>query len=121
MLVRMNIVNALFVVAVVGIVLHAFAVTEAQPTAQGGAVAQTDVTQKDGDSGSSKDPQVPNPGAPPDFPSLGQHQDANPRKNSLTTCRDLCGDGKCQEMVCMAVGCPCAESVESCAADCRGF
>lgn len=34
-------------------------------------------------------------------------------------CKDLCGDGKCQEMVCMAVGCPCAETAESCPADCK--
>jgi hypothetical protein len=34
-------------------------------------------------------------------------------------CKDLCGDGICQEMVCMAVGCPCAESVTTCSTDCR--
>ena len=34
-------------------------------------------------------------------------------------CKDLCGDGTCQEMVCMAVGCPCAESAQSCPVDCR--
>ena len=33
-------------------------------------------------------------------------------------CKDLCGDGVCQEVVCMAVGCPCAESPESCPEDC---
>lgn len=33
-------------------------------------------------------------------------------------CRDLCGDGDCQEIVCMADGCPCAESPESCPKDC---
>lgn len=33
-------------------------------------------------------------------------------------CKNLCGDGKCQEMVCMAVGCPCAESPMTCPADC---
>lgn len=33
-------------------------------------------------------------------------------------CKDLCGDGICQEIVCMALGCPCPESVESCPADC---
>jgi hypothetical protein len=35
------------------------------------------------------------------------------------TCKDLCGDGICQEMVCMAIGCPCAESRESCPQDCK--
>lgn len=33
-------------------------------------------------------------------------------------CKDLCGDGTCQEIVCMAVGCPCAESAASCPEDC---
>lgn len=33
-------------------------------------------------------------------------------------CKDLCGDGVCQEVVCMAVDCPCAESAESCPEDC---
>jgi hypothetical protein len=33
-------------------------------------------------------------------------------------CVDMCGDGVCQEMVCMGEGCPCAESVEICPADC---
>lgn len=34
------------------------------------------------------------------------------------TCKDLCGDGTCQEVVCLAVGCPCAETFESCSEDC---
>jgi hypothetical protein len=34
-------------------------------------------------------------------------------------CKDLCGDGICQEVVCMAVGCPCAETAESCPEDCN--
>ena len=33
-------------------------------------------------------------------------------------CKDLCGDGECQEMVCEAVGCPCAETSDSCPKDC---
>ena len=33
-------------------------------------------------------------------------------------CRNLCGDGVCQEIVCMAIGCPCAETVSSCPQDC---
>lgn len=33
-------------------------------------------------------------------------------------CKDLCGDGICQEIVCLAVGCPCAETKESCPEDC---
>jgi hypothetical protein len=42
-----------------------------------------------------------------------------PPVGQKSTCKDLCGDGACQEMVCMAVGCPCAESTTSCPADCR--
>jgi len=41
-------------------------------------------------------------------------------KEPKAACEDLCGDGKCAEMVCMAVGCPCAESAETCPKDCAG-
>ena len=34
-------------------------------------------------------------------------------------CKNFCGDGVCQEIVCLAVGCPCAETAESCADDCK--
>lgn len=33
-------------------------------------------------------------------------------------CNDMCGDGECQEIVCMEVDCPCSETVEACSADC---
>ncbi len=33
-------------------------------------------------------------------------------------CKDLCGDSQCQEIVCAAVGCPCAETPVSCPQDC---
>ncbi len=33
-------------------------------------------------------------------------------------CEDMCGDGICQEVVCEAIGCPCAESFETCPEDC---
>ncbi len=33
-------------------------------------------------------------------------------------CVDMCGDGVCQEMVCMGEGCPCPETAQSCPADC---
>ncbi|MEM5872209.1 MAG: DUF333 domain-containing protein [Candidatus Aenigmatarchaeota archaeon] len=33
-------------------------------------------------------------------------------------CEDKCGDGICDEVVCQAVGCPCAETLESCPKDC---
>jgi hypothetical protein len=34
-------------------------------------------------------------------------------------CVDRCGDSVCQELVCMAVGCPCAETAQSCPKDCK--
>lgn len=40
-------------------------------------------------------------------------------KKPEKTCKDLCGDGICQETVCMAIGCPCAETFESCPQDCE--
>lgn len=36
----------------------------------------------------------------------------------VKACEDRCGDGQCQEIVCMAIGCPCAESHSSCPKDC---
>jgi len=33
-------------------------------------------------------------------------------------CEDKCKDGTCQEIVCMAEGCPCAESAATCPEDC---
>ena len=35
------------------------------------------------------------------------------------SCTDLCGDGICQEIVCMAIGCPCPETPETCPRDCE--
>ena len=34
-------------------------------------------------------------------------------------CEDRCGDGSCDEMVCMAIGCPCPETQKSCPQDCK--
>jgi hypothetical protein len=34
-------------------------------------------------------------------------------------CKDLCGNGRCEEIVCMAVGCPCGETTASCPQDCK--
>lgn len=48
----------------------------------------------------------------------GSSENVN-KKTSNSFCKDKCGDGVCQEMVCMAVGCPCAENKVSCAADCK--
>jgi hypothetical protein len=33
-------------------------------------------------------------------------------------CEDQCGDGLCAEIVCMELGCPCAETVDTCPQDC---
>lgn len=33
-------------------------------------------------------------------------------------CSNRCGDGICQEVVCLALGCPCSESATSCPKDC---
>jgi len=33
-------------------------------------------------------------------------------------CKDTCGDGKCAEVTCMMLGCPCAESYHTCPSDC---
>jgi hypothetical protein len=38
--------------------------------------------------------------------------------NLSSGCKDMCGDGICQEAVCMAEGCPCAEDKERCSSDC---
>ena len=34
-------------------------------------------------------------------------------------CHEWCGDGICNEVVCAAVGCPCAETPASCPDDCQ--
>lgn len=33
-------------------------------------------------------------------------------------CTDQCGNGKCEEVVCMGPGCPCGESTQTCPKDC---
>ena len=33
-------------------------------------------------------------------------------------CENQCGDGQCDEIVCQAEGCPCAETPENCPQDC---
>jgi len=39
-------------------------------------------------------------------------------KDETAGCKNLCGDGVCQEIVCMAIDCPCAETKENCPQDC---
>ena len=36
-------------------------------------------------------------------------------------CVDECGNGACEEVVCEAIGCPCAETAESCPEDCKSI
>ncbi|NQV09203.1 hypothetical protein HQ529_05105 [Candidatus Woesearchaeota archaeon] len=38
---------------------------------------------------------------------------------NAVVCQDNCGDGECAEMVCLAIGCPCAETPETCPIDCN--
>ncbi len=54
--------------------------------------------------------EVPKP-VPPALPVL-------PEK-FLPGCKNLCGDGICQEIVCLAIGCPCSETAETCPEDCK--
>ena len=37
---------------------------------------------------------------------------------SGSVCVDNCGNGVCEEVVCLAIGCPCAETAISCPVDC---
>ena len=36
-------------------------------------------------------------------------------------CKDECGNGQCQQIVCQADGCPCAETPVNCARDCADY
>jgi|GEM_PF-5891517 len=39
-------------------------------------------------------------------------------EGSPAICKDLCGDGTCQEVVCLGNTCPCAENSNNCPIDC---
>ncbi|PIU88736.1 hypothetical protein COS64_02515 [archaeon CG06_land_8_20_14_3_00_37_11] len=39
-------------------------------------------------------------------------------EETASPCKDLCGNNICEEAVCQAIGCPCAENNESCPYDC---
>ncbi|MEM7817163.1 MAG: DUF333 domain-containing protein, partial [Candidatus Aenigmatarchaeota archaeon] len=43
---------------------------------------------------------------------------ASQANKSQETCKNLCGDGICQRFVCLAIGCPCAETDDTCPSDC---
>ncbi|MBU2638837.1 MAG: hypothetical protein KJ955_07730 [Nanoarchaeota archaeon] len=48
-------------------------------------------------------------------------KDAEPPKVKPGKCANRCGDGICQEKVCMGNGCPCQETFENCQKDCDGM
>lgn len=39
-------------------------------------------------------------------------------KETASSCKDLCGDGNCDEVVCQSIGCACAENAQNCPSDC---
>ncbi len=41
------------------------------------------------------------------------------RDNADKLCKDMCGNGRCEEIVCQAEGCPCPETPQSCPQDCE--
>jgi len=45
--------------------------------------------------------------------------DQNQGQNEEAVCNNQCGDETCQEVVCQAIGCPCAETKENCPQDCK--
>jgi len=45
-------------------------------------------------------------------------QETQDPRGDQATCENRCGDGQCAEIVCLAIGCPCAETPESCPQDC---
>ncbi|HAI74411.1 MAG TPA: hypothetical protein DCS28_02035 [Candidatus Moranbacteria bacterium] len=47
-----------------------------------------------------------------------QNLPVNKKFKVAPICKNLCGDGNCDETVCMATGCPCPETEESCSQDC---
>lgn len=51
-------------------------------------------------------------------PSGQQFVKARAKESGPGGCENMCGDGVCQQIVCMAVGCPCAETPVNCANDC---
>ena len=39
-------------------------------------------------------------------------------EEEVAICVDSCGNGTCEEIVCLGQGCPCSETIESCPSDC---
>jgi|GEM_PF-4380472 len=49
----------------------------------------------------------------------GEETEEGTEEETQEICEDLCGDGTCQEVVCMGAGCPCAETPDTCPQDCQ--
>jgi len=41
-----------------------------------------------------------------------------PQESPIKNCEDKCGDRICQEIVCLEINCPCAETKKTCTTDC---
>ncbi len=54
----------------------------------------------------------------PDGSTINRNNTDKTNKENKRLCKDMCGDGVCQEIVCLGEGCPCPESSETCPADC---
>ena len=54
----------------------------------------------------------------PTTKALGEKVENPVAEATETGCKNLCGDGICQQIVCQASGCPCAEDPINCAKDC---
>lgn len=53
------------------------------------------------------------------IPGMAKDPFSDSSKEKPKGCINRCGDGQCDELVCQAVGCPCAESPASCPKDCH--
>lgn len=51
---------------------------------------------------------------------VGRYATLKPGKNFIQ-CVNNCGNGICQEIVCLSSGCPCAETQATCPQDCRNI
>ncbi len=78
--------------------------------------------------GSSPTPAVLNQNASPVQPKASAPGQSNGKavatpspeltQSKEQLCKDSCGNGVCEQIVCQAEGCPCAESPKSCPQDC---
>lgn len=45
-------------------------------------------------------------------------QDQNSEQQGLPGCQNRCGNGTCEQIVCLSLGCPCPETPKNCPQDC---